>query len=222
MQQKEESMKTKSFLLLAVLIVSLGGCRFWGVRGSGDIETEERNVEEFNSIEASGAFEIRVTMGEEQNVSVTADDNLLRYIVTKVRNGKLILETKREINPRRDIVVTITALNLKQFEASGACDIFVENISNDYFEVDMSGASDIKLQGSTDKFLVDISGAGNVNAKNLIAKNVRVSLSGASDAIVHATESLDAEVSGVGSVDYYGDPDKVVTDVSGVGSINRK
>ena len=215
-------MKTRYFLMLAVLIVSLGGCRFWGVRGSGDIETEERNVEEVNAISASGAFEIRVNVGEEESLSVTADDNLLRYIVTKVRNGKLIIDSKRNLSPRRDIVITITAKDLKMVEASGACDIFVENINNDYFEVDMSGASDIKLQGNTNKFLIDLSGAGNVDAKNLIAKDVRVSLSGASDASVHATESLDAEVSGVGSVDYYGDPDKVVTDVSGVGSINRK
>lgn len=215
-------MKTKYFLLLAVLIVSLGGCRFWGVRGSGDIETENRNVEEFDSIEASGAFEIRVTIGDKQSLSVTADDNLLRHIVTRVRNGKLILDTKRDLNPRRDIIITITAKNLKQIEASGACDIFVESINNDYLEIDMSGASDIKLLGSTDKFSVYLSGAGNVDAKNLIAKKVKISLSGASDAVVHATELLDAEVSGVGSVDYYGDPDKVVTDISGVGSINRK
>jgi len=215
-------MKIRYFLLLAVLIVSLGGCRFWGIRGSGDIETENRNVEEFDSIDASGAFKIYATIGDKHSLSVTADDNLLRYIVTKVRNGKLLLDTKRDLSPRRDIVITITVKNIKQIEASGACEIFVENINNDFLEIDMSGASDIKLQGSSDKFSVYLSGAGNVDAKNLIAKKVKISLSGASDAVVHATESLDAEVSGVGSVDYYGDPDKVVTDVSGVGSINRK
>lgn len=215
-------MKTRYFLLLAVLIVTLGGCRFWGVRGSGDIETEERTVEEFTGISASGAFEIYIVAGKETGLSVTADDNLLKYIVTKVRNGKLILETKRNLNSRKEIIIRITTPDLDLVEASGACDIFVEGINNAHFEVDMSGASDIDLLGSTGKLLIELSGAGNVDAKNLIAKDVRVSLSGASDASVHATESLDAEVSGVGTVDYYGDPDKVVTDVSGVGSINRK
>ena len=215
-------MKIKILLILTVFVISLSGCRFWGVRGSGDIETEDREVEEFSAIETSGAFEVNVKVGREQHVTVTADDNLLKYIVTKVRGGKLILDSKRDLNPRRGIIVDIEVRDLESVEASGACNIYVSGINSDHFEVSMSGASDIDLVGRTDKFYVGLSGAGSVRARDLIAKNVKVDISGAANATVYAEESLDAGVSGVGSVDYYGDPDRVISDVSGVGSINRK
>jgi hypothetical protein len=78
------------------------------------------------------------------------------------------------------------------------------------------------LQVEVDRLRAELSGAGNIDARELKAKEVRVSVSGAASADVYAKEYLDASVSGVGSIDYYGNPAKVKTDVSGVGSISRK
>jgi hypothetical protein len=50
---------------------------------------------------------------------------------------------------------------------------------------------------------------------------VNVDLSGAGDVHVHATESLDASVSGAGRVLYPGDPADVKTDVSGAGTVEK-
>ena len=58
--------------------------------------------------------------------------------------------------------------------------------------------------------------------KRLRARRVSISVSGAASADVYAREYLDASVSGVGSIDFYGNPDKTNTSVSGVGSITRK
>lgn len=215
-------MKTKILFLLTVFVISLTGCRFWGVRGSGDIEKETRDVDEFYAIESSGAFEINVRVGHDQRVVVTADDNLLKYVVTKVRGGKLIIDSKRDLNSRRGITIDIEVEELEYIESSGACNIYVDGIHSENFEVSMSGASDIDLEGETDKLYVELSGAGSVRARELIANDVKVDISGAASATVYAKESLDAGVSGVGSVNYYGNPDKVISDVSGVGSITRK
>ena len=215
-------MKIKILLSLMLLVIAFSGCQFWGVRGSGDFESEERKIDKFTAIEASRAFMINVRVGAEQSVMINADDNLLKYIITKVRGGKLIIDSKRELNSRKDIVINITVEELNSFEASGASDILIEGIDNEKFEISLSGACDIKLQGNTDKLYIDLSGAGNVQARDLIAKDVRIGISGAADATVYASESLDAEVSGVGSVDYYGNPEKVSSEVSGVGSIKRK
>lgn len=215
-------MKTKIIFLLLIFIISLSGCRFWGVRGSGDIESENRDLEVFDAIEASGAFNIDISVGEEQSIIITADDNLLKYIVTKVRGGKLIIDSKRNLNPKKEILVKIKVKELNYIESSGACDFYIDGINSEHFKVNASGASDLTLKGNCDKFYISLSGAGNVKARDFIAKNVKVDISGASDADVFASESLDAEVSGVGSVNYYGNPDKVSSDISGVGSINRK
>ena len=100
--------------------------------------------------------------------------------------------------------------------------ITVYGINGSDFEVDVSGAGSVNLSGEVDRFRADLSGAGSINAKELKAKDVRVSVSGAASADVYAKDYLDASVSGVGSISYYGDPAKTKTDVSGVGSISRK
>ena len=58
--------------------------------------------------------------------------------------------------------------------------------------------------------------------KILIANDVTIDISGASDADVFANNALNATVSGVGNINYYGNPPKVLHKVSGIGSINRK
>jgi hypothetical protein len=67
-----------------------------------------------------------------------------------------------------------------------------------------------------------MSGAGELDAKELHAYNVNVSISGAARADVYATEHLEASVSGAGNVNYYGDPKDVSEDTSGAGSISKK
>jgi riboflavin kinase/FMN adenylyltransferase len=49
-----------------------------------------------------------------------------------------------------------------------------------------------------------------------------VRVSGAGDADVHAEKSIEARVSGVGDITYYGDPQERDTKVSSVGSINHR
>jgi len=47
-------------------------------------------------------------------------------------------------------------------------------------------------------------------------------VSGAGEAKVFASESFEGRVSGVGSIDYWGDPEHQKTKVSGLGDINKK
>ena len=56
----------------------------------------------------------------------------------------------------------------------------------------------------------------------LIAREADVHISGAGDAAIHATDRLRGRISGVGNLDYYGDPAETDTHVSGMGSIKRK
>ena len=67
-----------------------------------------------------------------------------------------------------------------------------------------------------------MSGAGNVSAGDLKAKDVDVTMSGAGNANVYASNKLDATISGAGSVTYAGDPPTVNKNVSGIGSIAKK
>ena len=208
-----------SFLLL---LVSLSSCRMWGVRGNGNLTDENRDISEFDKIEVGGAFTVNIKVGESPSLKISAEDNLIDYIRTRVHGDKLVIDTRKSISPRKEIKIDITTPSLKDVDASGASNIHVWNIDSDEFNVNVSGAGSLDLSGNAEDVYIDMSGAGSLDAKNLKTKSVEIDISGAANADVYASERLKATVSGVGNIDFYGDPKDVKSSVSGVGSINRK
>lgn len=212
----------KNYLLILLIALSFIGCRMYGVRGSGNLEEETRELEEFNRIDVSGAYDVEIILGKYPGVSIKAEDNLIEYIETKVRGNKLYISNSKSLSPSKDIEIVVTTSYLDEIESSGASDVIAKNIDSKEFLIDLSGAGTIDLFGKTDYLRVNLSGAGNLNARDLFANHVRINVSGASDAEVQAHKSLKAEVSGVGNIDYYGNPKDITTNVSGVGNISKR
>jgi hypothetical protein len=215
-------MKSRLLITFVVFSTLLLGCRIGGVRGSGNLEEAERMLDDFSKIEISGAYDVKVEIGDESKVFISAEDNLLPLIKTVVKGNRLEIYSKKNLKPREDIYIKVTTKELTALESSGASNIRAKDIDTDKFYAELSGAGTIRLSGVTQDLKIVMSGAGTIDAKSFIADDVKVSISGACSGTVHANESLLAEVSGVGSIDYYGDPKDVSTDVSGVGSINRR
>lgn len=215
-------MKSKIILILLIAASLFSGCSVWGVRGNGKIKNQKRDVAEFSRIEAGGAFSIRVVVGKPVSLKISAEENLLPLIKTSVSGKTLHIGSKKNLSPRKEIILEITTPTLRSIDVSGANNVHVKNIDTEEFDVELSGAGNIDLDGIVDKLSAELSGAGNIDARYLKANEVYISVSGAASADVFAKRYLDASVSGVGSIDYYGDPEKTKTNVSGVGSITRK
>ncbi len=211
----------RKLICLVMLSVTMLGCRFSGVRGSGDLEDDTRTFESFSALEISGAYEVNVIMGDENKVHISADDNLIPLIKTKVQGSTLSIYSKKDLRPREDIVITVTTKELESIESSGASEITATEIDCKKFIVSLSGAGGISLSGKSDILEISMSGAGNIDSKYLIADNVYISVSGVGDATVYAANTLKAEVSGVGNIEYLGNPSNVSSNVSGVGSISE-
>jgi len=216
----------KKYLVLLLVIggVFLSGCHGWGItgiRGNGKVISDKREIANFTGIELNGAYSVYIEVGKSVNLTIKGEENILKYIRTKVEGNKLVIDTKKNISPRKEIQITITVPELEFLESSGACGVTVSNIASEKFLVDLSGAGSLDLSGKTGKLEIDLSGAGSLQAKDLKARKVVISLSGASSADVYASETLDASVSGVGSITYYGDPKDVKKDVSGIGVIKK-
>lgn len=215
-------MKNKVLVVLTFLSIFTIGCRFWGIRGSGDRDYEIRNIDEFTELEVSGAFDVRVTVGETPKLEISGDDNLLKYVVTKVRGDKLIIETRKDLRQREQIRIIVSTYELESLDASGANDIKVRNIDCSRFYLGVSGACNIELEGKTNALRADMSGATSLEAGRLTAEEVRIECSGASNAEVYASEYLNAEASGVSNIKFWGDPDDTDVHASGVSSISRR
>ena len=99
-----------------------------------------------------------------------------------------------------------------KFEASGVSSInYTSAATVDYLFVEESGSCSINLNGKAEKAKYDISGASSLNAKNLIAEEVMVEVSGVSKAIVFAAQHLEWSASGMANVTYYGSPKRIIS-----------
>jgi hypothetical protein len=194
---------------------------FGGVRGSGVIKTETRDVPKFTSIDIGGAADLEVTAQKSQNVEIETDDNLLPLITTEVKNGTLYISNTEKISWNRGgLKVRISVDQLNGLDLSGASKANVTGIRSDSFKLKASGASKVTLAGEASALDIDTSGASVVSAENLKSAKADVDASGACKVSVFATENIDADASGASRITYSGSPKSVNKKSSGASSVS--
>jgi len=235
-------MKTKNLVFLILFLpLLLNACGILTVRGSGNLLTESRDVHDFDRVVISGTSKLLLTQGEQEALAITADDNLMRYIESEVRDGTLYLRNKEGISPSQPIQLELSVKKFVALDISGIVSAETGDIVTEKLDIDLNGLSTLQmgsletqqlsvhLNGSTK---VELSGPGEVveqkillNGSNtyyapeLRSQSVDISASGPNDATVWATDFLNIETSGIGNVDYYGSP-QVTQSGSGNISIN--
>jgi hypothetical protein len=192
-----------------------------GIRGSGKVATVSRNVSGFSKIDTQGAYDVDVVVGPKASLKITGDDNLLPLVETRVEQGTLVLTSKKNLNPRKSLKVTITTPSLESFMLKGAGDVDIKGIEGNDFSLSLFGAGDLRASGTVRNLNATLKGAGDMNLFGLRAENAVAELSGAGDVSVYATKYLKARVSGVGDLRYKGHPEKVEKSSSGVGDIHE-
>lgn len=193
---------------------------FGRVKGSGNIVTDRREVAKFSSIEVSGAFIVEAVAQKESSVEVEGDDNLLQYIRTEVRDGRLEVSSEKSFSTGGRIKIRISAPNIENVDLSGASTLTLADVKNESLRLESSGASKIRISGETGKFDVEMRGASKLDASDLKATDVSVDSSGASTANVFVSGELRADLSGASRVNYSGSPKNVVKEVSGASSVS--
>jgi len=183
---------------------------------------ESRSVPAFQGIELAGVIDVQVTIGSPASVEISGDADLLGKVITKVKNGVLVIETKPKLPNNSHLRATITAPDVTSLSLSGVGDLRVAGIANDSLTLDLSGVGALKVTGTTGSLRVRSSGTGDVSAKDLAAKSSTVVASGVGDTRVQATQSIDATLSGVGDITVYGHPQQVRKSRSGVGDIHLR
>lgn len=214
------------FFLLAVFFLagvaqSPAGSYNDCIKGSGKLKTENRNILSFDSIEIDGVFDLVVVCQKKKSLKITGDDNLLKHIITQVKGNKLHIYSNASICSKIQLVVEVSIENIKTVNSSGAVDVDVSNLDNNNFSLAISGSGDIDLQGKTSDFTAVLSGSSELNAKNLKADKVRIEINGASDAHVYASQKLDVEIGGAGTLFYSGNPVEITQHITGVAELIR-
>jgi len=202
--------------LLALTLCFLG-CN--GVRGSGTLKTESREIGSFTEVEVSGAFVVRITQGDQPSLQLQGDDNLLELVSTDVSGSRLSIDTTESVRQNLPLEIDIVMATLEELAVSGAAEVTIVDLRSETFSFDCSGACRAQISGQTQRAHVVVSGAGTVNALELHSNIAEVTISGAGRVSICADEQIDASVEGAGRIQYACDPEQVNTSVDGVGEI---
>ena len=192
------------------------------VVGSGNVITEERNVNGFSSIDLQGSGNMNVTFGATEAVTVTADDNIMPWIVTSVSNGKLIIRNKSNVNitTSNPVQIDVTMKSIEGVTLSGSGNIDVADVLGKDILVALFGSGEITMNGTADSVKIQLPGSGNIFCKGLKTDSATVSLNGSGNVTVYASESLDASINGSGDISYAGNPAQVQKEIRGSGNIS--
>lgn len=239
-------MKTALTITLAILATTTITNAQWNkIKGNGNTVTIERSVGDYDKVALAGWYDVELVDGKEGELTLTGESNLLEYIKTEVKDGKLTIKTKKGANLKpsnwnEGILITVPVEEISAVALSGSGDIVGKTVlkSNSFktsisgsgditLEIEaesvnasMSGSGDINLSGKATDFDVSVSGSGDIRAYDLNADFVEAQVSGSADIKVTANEMLKARVSGSGDISYKGNPKKIDTKSSGSGNIN--
>lgn len=239
-------MKSLRILTTVIAILAISACTNGQIRktvyGNNDVVTKERKTSSFTGLKVSSGIDVYLTQGNNESISVEADENLHEYIITEVKGGVLNVYSDANIRRAERKRVYVSMKNIESIKTSSAGDVIGETpvksstlklsassagdikieVQVDDLSVDISSSGDITLSGNADMLEVDLSSAGDLNAYNLTVREADVSVSSAGDADVYVTERLQARASSAGDINYKGNPKYLDAHSSSAGGIHKR
>ena len=161
--------------------------------------------------------------GDEIKIS----DNEISSGATAVQSSKVLISIYGSCPSSIRIIGAGEVISKSEFRSCSP-DLVISGSGNltlsgnfDDVTASISGAGDMNLRGTCNLLSAVISGTGDLDSKLLESKSVRITVSGAGDSRVNVLNSLEAVVSGAGSVLYYGNPQERKVKITGVGSVRQ-
>jgi hypothetical protein len=178
-------------------------------------QTTTRRVSDFHSIKIQGPFDVYITQGDSESVTLNAPEEILSRMVTAVEGGVL------KVHPRHDnwsqgpkswygdkswwhthprISVYITTKSLRRLVSSGSTAIqFKEGINTDHLKIVVRGSGHVEGKVSAMALKTKVSGSGHVALAGTAKKaSIRIFGSGEFSGKDLATTDAAVHISGSG------------------------
>ena len=195
--------KGRCVVKLSLGMLVLSGCTV--LEGSGVPAEESRDVHGFAAVANMTQVKVSVVPGEQDEVFVYCDDNIISSIETRMRGNWLEIRTPNNVSIHPDVAcgVDVTASTLRALDASGSGNTVAEGEWPDLEDVSTSGSGDLRVNGRMPALSsLDSSGSGNLTVDGVDAVDVHI------------------DSSGSGGIDAFGKTDTVSFDSSGSGGID--
>jgi hypothetical protein len=217
-------------LITASLVLSACGLGdVTEVRGSGDVVEETREVSDISGVNLATIGDLTIQVGDAESLRIEAEDNLLEYLETNVRGGKLRIETQNRIrlDATKPIKYYLTVKELETIEISSVGKIEAPNLEAEEFSITINSTGDLEIgELNADTLEVDIGSTGNLHiaggevksqnitlgssgnytAQDLASDEADVRLRSTGSATIWVKDNLKANLSSTGDLRYRGDP----------------
>ena len=200
---------------------------------------EIQTAEDFHRIYVEGPATLHIQQGDAVQVELAVAEEHQDGVEVEVSDATLFIEVPEELEVE-DVVVRVTTRQLTELysagpilvtvgklhtstlvvENRGSGDYRLDSLDADELVIEARGAFRFEVDGRARRQVVDIAGAGEYDAAGFETRTAEVSLKGAGNAGVWATERLDVDIAGAGSVAYTGDPD-VHRRIRGFGTVHK-
>jgi len=232
-------LKITAVLFLFVLTTS---CYFDGVRGNGNVVTENRKISnDFIRVKASRGLDVYITKSSDLSLTVEADENLLELIQTDVIDGTLVITSSKNIGLASAKKIHLSVENLNEISVSSGAEIYSENtfytddlkigassgseahltLNVKNLDCESSSGANINLSGTALSFEARSSSGSDINAYELNVKNCKAKATSGSGIKVNVTDSFEAKATSGADIKYRGNPKVVNKNKSSGGSVTN-
>jgi len=163
------------------------------IKGNNTIQTRTIDVAGLTNLEIELYSKVEIDQNGKEEMTITADSNLLDLIDTEIVDGKMILAQTEWIQPSIDVIIKIGMPNLKRVQVGVHETVVINNLTN-------NGASltaligEITVNGKLNSVGISAEN-GIIDASNLEAKEVILNIWSRGKATVNVTEVLDNTLS---------------------------
>jgi hypothetical protein len=232
-------MKRLSYFILSVAILPLATIK---VSAQG----QNRSVSGFSAIASSGPFNVYIKLDGNESVKVDADADVINDIETIVEGRTLEIRFKDDRENRhrniRKADIYVEAKSLDELMSAGSGGMKAEGaINTEHFKTvlsgsgnisatvkansvhaTISGSGNIKLSGNTNDANFVITGSGEISGRDLKSNAVSAVITGSGNIYVEAEKSINAHITGSGSVLYSGNASSINSATTGSGTVSKE
>lgn len=213
------------------------------ITGNGNLIREEFTISDYNEILLNIPAEVFYNNDTIASpyLQIYGDENILSHINVDVKNGKLIIKSKNDVNLKATSLKIFTnSGNLNAFDIAGSGKVYLKgeinageirlNISGSGYisadslyceriKLNIFGSGSTQLTGVSNYTEFNISGSGNIDALKFSSLKANAKVSGSGRIKLWVGQELEASISGSGDIQYKGYPETVNTQVAGSGHI---
>lgn len=233
-------------IVMMFALVVLGACFFIPSRRikdgqAGTLFSETKALDRYTKIDFEGGGNIVLIQGDSHSLKIEASQSVLEKIVVKQDGETLQVGFTGklwQLSTIDELTFIFTFESLSEFDLEGGATIQAEGLTSDALELDFEGgfSADLGLldlqtlnvsiegggkfsaKGQVNTQNIKIAGAGTYQMAEVESQDVTIKIEGAGNAEVWAKNTLNMNLEGAYSLDYWGDP-QITQKITGVGTI---